>query len=192
MKSKLKKWNEAYQGVDITSARPAQILVENTHLLPKTGDALDLACGRAGNAIFLSQHGFNVDAVDISPVVLTSIEEFVAQHDLSITCEKRDIEEEGLKEKKYDVIAVSYFLSRELFPQLIKSLKPNGLLFYETWSQEKVDDSGPSNPAFRLKAGELFDLTAPLRILFYREEGDSGDCSKGHRNTAMLVAKNIS
>ncbi len=192
MESKLKKWNEAYQDVDITSAKPAQVLVENTYLLPKNGDALDLACGRAGNAIFLSKCGFNVDAIDISPVVLASVDKFVDQQNLSITCERRDVEEEGLKEKKYDVIVVSYFLNRELLPQIVKSLKPEGLLFYETWSQQKVDDSGPSNPVFRLKAGELLELTASLRTLFYREEGNSGDCSRGHRNSAMLVAKNIS
>jgi len=190
LRSKLEKWNEAYNGVDVASAEPAQILVENIHLLPESGDALDLACGRAGNAIFLSKYGFSVDAIDISPVVLASIKKFVAQQDLSITCERRDIEEEGLKEKKYDVIVVSYFLNRELFPQIIKALKPGGLLFYETWSQQKIDDSGPKNPNFRLKAGELFDLTAPLRALFYREEGNSGNCSKGHRNSAMIVAKN--
>ncbi len=191
MKSKLEKWNESYCGVDIGSAKPAQVLVENTHLLPSNGDALDLACGRAGNAVLLSKYGFNVDAIDVSSVVLTNLEKFVIQQGLPISCERRDIEEEGLKEKKYDVIVVSYFLSRELFPQIIKSLKPEGLLFYETWSQQKIDEIGPSNPAFRLKAGELLELTAPLRALFYREEGRSGDSSKGHRNTAMLVAKNI-
>ncbi len=190
--SKLNKWNEAYQAADIANAKPAQVLFENKHLLPvMKGDALDLACGRAGNAILLTQCGFNVDAVDISPIVLSKVEQYVAQKNLSIVCECRDVEQEGLSEKKYDVIMVSYYLYRELFPQIIASLKPNGLLFYETWSQQKVDDSGPSNPDFRLKMGELLDLTAPLQTLFYREEGESGDISKGHRNSTMLVARNI-
>lgn len=191
MVSKSDKWNEAYRDADIASGKAAQVLIENIHLLPENGSALDLACGRAGNATLLVKYGFKVDAVDISPVVLKSVEKFVAQQGLSISCECRDVEKEGLSEKKYDVIIVSYFLNRTLFPQIIRTLKPNGLLFYETWSQQKVDDSGPKNPDFRLKAGELFDLTTKLKPLFYREEGASGNISQGFRNVAMIVAQNI-
>ena len=190
MASKLDKWNEAYQVADIATAKPAQVLFENQHLLPITGKALDLACGRAGNAIFLARHGLDVDAVDISPVVLSSVEQYVVQQNLPVSCICRDIESEGLLEKQYDVIVVSYFLNRELFPQIIKSLKPNGLLFYETWSQQKIDDSGPRNPDFRLKAAELLDLTSGFHPLFYREEGGNGDTSKGFRNVAMVVIQN--
>lgn len=191
MVSKLNKWNEAYQDADIASTKPAQVLAENQHLLPREGSALDLACGRAGNAIFLARHGFDVDAVDISPVVLLSVEQYVAQQALPVSCICRDIESEGLLEKQYDVIVVSYFLNRNLFPQIIKALTPNGLLFYETWSQQKVDDSGPKNPDFRLKPTELLGLTSDLHPLFYREEGGNGDTSKGYRNVAMLVIQNL-
>ncbi len=187
---KLKKWNEAYQSADIANAEPAQVLLENVHLLPESGDALDLACGRAGNAIFLSKKGFNVDAVDISPVVLKSVEQFANQHGLAVSCQCKDVEKEGLSQKKYDVIVVSYFLNCDLFPQILSALKPNGILFYETWSQQKTDDSGPSNPDFRLKAGELLQLSQPLRVLYYREEGKQGDISKGARNTAMIIIQN--
>ena len=190
MVSKLDKWNEAYQDADISSAKPAQVLIENNHLLPRKGEALDLACGRAGNAIFLAKHGFDVDAVDISPVVLSSIEQYVTQHDLPVACICQDIENDGLLKKQYDVIVVSYFLNRALFPQITRALKPDGLLFYETWSQQKVDDSGPKNPDFRLKATELLELTPTLRPLFYREESDNGDVLKGSRNIAMLVTQN--
>jgi len=194
-KSSLKKWDEAYKDADIASAKLAQVLSENIHLLPhpllQSSNALDLACGRAGNAIFLAEQGFHVDAVDISPNVLASLESFVKQQSLSISCECRDIETKGLSDKKYDVIVVSYFLNRELFPQIIKALKPNGLLFYETWSQEKVGNSGPSNPDFRLQAGELLGLSQTLRPLFYREEGNQGYVLKGTRNIAMLVAKKV-
>ncbi len=190
MASKLSKWNEAYQSADIASAKPAQVLIENQHLLPRNGSALDLACGRAGNAIFLAAQGFDVDAVDISPVVLSSVEKYVKQQNLSVSCICRDIENDGLLNKQYDVIVVSYFLNRSLFQPIINALKADGLLFYETWSQQKVDDSGPNNPDFRLKTTELIELTSTLRPLFYREEGEIGDVSKGSRNTAMLVTQN--
>jgi len=187
--SKLKKWNEAYQGADIAAATPAQVLSENSYLLMQGGDALDLACGRAGNAIFLASKGFQVDAIDISPVVLGYVTQFAEEQALPISCQLRDVENEGLTQKKYDVIVVSYFLSRDLFPQIIRALKPNGLLFYQTWSQLRCDDTGPSNPDFRLQAGELLDLCSSLQPVFYREDGLQGDITKGLRNEAMLIAQ---
>ena len=189
MSAKKDKWDEAYKGADFSVAKPAQVLEDNAYLLPVSGEALDLACGRAGNAQFLAKRNFAVDAIDISSVVLGGLRKFVKQQGLNISCEMRDIEREGLGNKRYDVIVVSYFLNRQLFPQIISALKPDGLLFYQTWSQEKIDESGPCNPAFRLEAGELLELCSPLQIAFYRENGALGDVSEGLRNEAMIIAK---
>lgn len=191
MNPKLKKWNQAYQSADISSALASQVLSENTHLLPQMGDALDLACGRAGNAIFLARKGFDVDAMDISPVVLKQVQAFANQQNLSINCIERDVEAQGLiDKKKYDVIVVSYFLNRDLFPQLINALKPNGLLYYQTWSQLSTDNTkGPSNPAFRLESGELLKLCAKARIIYYSENGLLGNIHQGIRNEALLICQ---
>ena len=191
MSKKLNKWNDAYQQADIANAKAAQVIKDHVYLLSESGShALDLACGRAGNAILLASLGYKVDAVDFSPVVLDQVEQFAKVHNLSINCQLRDIENDGLTSQKYDVIVVSYFLNRKLFPQIIKALNPDGLLFYQTWSQLRCDDSGPGNMAFRLETGELLQLTAPLRTVFYEENGQLGDTSKGLRNEAMLIAQN--
>ena len=189
MSVKKQKWDDAYKDADFSAAVPAQVLKDNAYLLPEAGEALDLACGRAGNAQFLAKRNFAVDAVDISSVVLDGLRTFVKQQGLGISCNLRDIESEGFGNKKYDVIVVSYFLNRELFPQIIAALKPGGLLFYQTWSQLKVNESGPSNPEFRLKAGELLELCSPLQTVFYRENGVLGDVSVGLRNEAMIIAQ---
>jgi len=192
----LKKWNNAYKDANIISSKPASVLIDNIHLLSKNGndnnlDALDLACGRGGNAIFLAEKGYKVDAIDISPVVLRQLEAFANKQDLTINCIEKNIETTDLSRKKYDVIIVSYFLNRRLFPQIIKSLKPNGLLFYQTWSKLSCEEKGPSNPNFRLDAGELLKLCASLRIIYYQENGSLGDIHQGLRNEALLIAQNI-
>jgi SAM-dependent methyltransferase len=189
LSAKKHKWDEAYKDAEFSGAAPAQVLLDNVYLLPQSGEALDLACGRAGNAQFLAKRDFEVDAMDVSSVALDGLGTFIKQHELSISCELRDIESEGLGNKKYDVIVVSYFLNGELFPQIIAALKPEGLLFYQTWSQLKVDDRGPSNPEFRLKEGEFLELCSPLQTVFYRENGVLGDISDGLRNEAMIIAK---
>ncbi len=192
---KKQKWNDAYLNSEFVDAPVATILSENTHLLPIHKDqplkALDLACGRAGNAQFLAKLGFIVDAIDISDTVVEGLQVFIKEHNLNINCEVRDVENNNLPKNKYDVIIVSYFLYRPLFSQIQASLRPNGLLFYQTWSQLRVDDSGPNNPAFRLAPEELLRLCDNLTPIFYREDGTEGDLSKGLRNEALLIAKKL-
>jgi methylase of polypeptide subunit release factors len=53
---------------------PSGILIELWPLLP-AGAALDLACGRGRNALFLAEHGRHVTAVDWSAVALDILEE---------------------------------------------------------------------------------------------------------------------
>ncbi len=187
------KWDEAYRNADIESALPSQVLSENGYLLPDGGDALDVACGRAGNALFLENNGFVVDAVDSSAVVLGSLKNYIDAHDLNIQCLLKDLEnpqrEKPLFDKKYDVIVISYYLHRDLFPEIINALKPNGLLFYQTWSQLKCTDAGPSNPKFRFQSGELLLSFHLLKTISYRENGLLGDCNQGLRNEVQLVAQ---
>lgn len=187
--NKNKKWDVAYKNAEIATATPAQVLSENAFLLSSSGAALDLACGRAGNAIFLAKCGYTVDAMDSSSVVLSHVEKYAITEGLSIKGIRRDIENEGLGIKQYDVIVVSFFLHRSITQQIINSLKPKGLLFYQTWSQLQSNNIGPSNPRFRLKAGELLVEFAALTPLVYQEYGLVGDLKKGLRNQALLVAQ---
>jgi len=192
--SKKDKWNEAYQNADFESASPARVLSENEYLLPKEGKVLDLACGRAGNALFLAKkYQYDIDVIDYSSVVIDALKSFVTKKSLSMNCILRDVEKDGLQninsDTQYNIIIVSYFLNRKLFPQIVKALKPNGLLFYQTWSQVKIDNSGPSNAKFRLEQGELLRLCNDLKPIVYREDGVNGDLTKGLRNEAMIVAQ---
>lgn len=194
MSDKLQKWNDAYHDADIASATPSQVLKENAFLLPDSGQALDLACGRGGNALFLArlkESKLQVDAIDLSPVVLDKLSAYAKQNKLHIQCTLRDVEAKGLVDRQYDVIVVSYFLNRELFPEIVNSLKPGGLLFYQTWSQGRVDDTGPNSSKFRLASAELLELSAPLVPVLYRENGLMGDTTQGLRNEAMLIARKI-
>ena len=203
MLNQLQKWQDAYQDADIISAKPAQVLLENAFLLPQlkrqTGlklRALDLACGRGGNALFLAQQGYHVDALDFSSNVLAKLFDFASQNNLPINCLASDVEAEGLPAgkytEKYDVLVVSYFLYRPLFSDIMNALKPGGLLFYQTWSQVLVDKGkGPTSLQFRLAQGELLTLTKPLVPVFYQENGVLGDITQGLRNEVMLVAQKV-
>jgi hypothetical protein len=62
-------------------------------------------------------------------------------------------------------------------------------LFYQTFSLERVDETGPGNASYRLATNELLELFPQLLVRFYRDEGRAGDRSRGFRNRAQLVAE---
>jgi 2-polyprenyl-3-methyl-5-hydroxy-6-metoxy-1,4-benzoquinol methylase len=182
------KWNTRYRAAE-GEVTACYALREFAHLLPATGEALDLACGRGGNALLLAEQGLQTQAWDLSSVAIETLQTIADARGLAIQASVRDVEQEPLQANSFDVIVVSYFLERDLAPALINALKPNGLLFYETFVHEKPQGVGPSNPNYLLGANELLNLFADLHVLAYREEGMVGAMEKGQRNVAMLVAQ---
>jgi 2-polyprenyl-3-methyl-5-hydroxy-6-metoxy-1,4-benzoquinol methylase len=184
------KWDRIYGDAQIGEQTPCSLLAENNHLLPKKGLALDLACGLGGNSLALIDHGLSVDAWDISPVVVSKLNHYAELHHIALNAQACDLANSDLGKEKYDVILVAHYLERSLAPAIMQALKPGGLLCYQTFVRDTTDDySGPSNPDFLLKEGELLQLFSELRPIFYREEGTLGNTQRGVRNLAQLIAR---
>ncbi|MET0106111.1 MAG: class I SAM-dependent methyltransferase [Sedimenticola sp.] len=158
-------------------------------MLPPGGDALDLACGRGVNAMLLAQAGLNVTAWDSSVVAIARLDEAANEAGLKISAEVRDVVDAPPEAGSFDVILVSHFLDRSLVQAISAALRRGGLLFYQTFSEERVSDAGPSNPGFRLADNELLTMFNSLHVRVYREEGRLGELSRGWRDRAMLVAE---
>jgi tellurite methyltransferase len=185
------KWNERHRDREL--ATPAcEVLLNHISLLPSQGTALDLACGLGRNAILLAKQGLQCDAVDISDVALARLSDYAKQCKLAINIRCEDIECDGIGNKQYDVIVVSYFLYRPLFAEIKRALKPGGLLFYQTFVNKVAETENPnsgtrtSKSRFYLEENELSSHFDTLEIRYYEE-------TNSHPNTssapiAMLVA----
>jgi len=182
------KWDKRHQQKD-TPLEPSRSLSENAHLLPMKGTALDLACGLGGNALFLAKRGLDVSAWDISPVAINALDAVAQNADLTLNLEVSDVEQRKWEQNRFDVIVVSRFLERSLCEKISSALKIGGLLYYQTFVQDKVADIGPRNPDYLLELNELLRLFPSLKVIVYREEGCIGDVAKGFRNEALLVAQ---
>ena len=146
-------------------------LVDHAHALPPSGDALDVASGSGRNAFWLAARGLETLAVDRSPSSVAEIRATASQLQLPVHAEVVDLEIEGatLPVSAFDVVVVVHYLHRALFPVLKATLRPGGILVYETFTQAQAQRGRPTNPAFLLEPGELRTLVAPLEILFERE-----------------------
>jgi 2-polyprenyl-3-methyl-5-hydroxy-6-metoxy-1,4-benzoquinol methylase len=182
------KWDRIYSQEKKAAPSACAVLQENSHLLPATGRALDLACGLGSNALFLAKFGLKTDAWDLSPVAIEKLQQIVLQGNLPLTATQQDLTTLSPITEQYDVIVVSHYLDRPFCKEIVSMLKPEGLLFYQTFTAEKVSVDGPTNPKFVLSQNELLGLFSELTVLVYREEGLIGDRTQGFRNQAMLVA----
>lgn len=182
------KWNARYKTLS-GLPKAARVLHENRHLLPASGVALDVACGRGGNAIELARQGLQVDAIDLSTVAIDDLQAQARQEGLTIQATVSDIEHSPPEVDKYNVIVVSYFLSRPLFSALTAALKSGGLMYYQTFTRTRVSDRGPQNPEYRLANQELLILMPDFDLVVYREETDIGNISEGFRDEVMYIGR---
>ena len=187
--SSKEKWNHNYSQSDIHHIAANEVLLQNAHLLPTSGKALDLACGLGGNALLLSAAGFDTHAWDISTVALDRLRVEANKAHLEISFQERDVEKNPPGKNSFDVIVVGHFLHRQSFKGLINALRAEGLLFYQTFTKARVNQNGPSNPDYLLEKNELLNRCEDMTILVYREEDLQGDLNQGWRNQAMVVAQ---
>lgn len=176
------KWNARYRDTNRPPS-PAAVLLDNAHLLPTSGHALDLACGLAANARFLAQRGLQSHAWDLSSVAIHTLEREAPE----VHAQVRDVSANPPPAEQFDVIVVAHFLERGLCPAISAALRPGGLLFYQTFSREAVSALGPGNPEYRLAPNELLRLFPDLRRVVYREEGLIGDTAQGYRDLAQFI-----
>lgn len=184
-----KKWDEIYARQEVLSLTAASVLAEHTFLLPETGTALDLACGLGANALLLAKQGLEVQAWDISAVAIEKIKMQALEKGLEVTAKQVNIQQTSLPKNSFDVIVITRFLDRTLSHEIIAALKQGGLLFYQTYTRQKISDSPPHNPDFLLAENELLSLFSPLKVIFYQEHGLVGYMEQGERNEALFIGQ---
>ena len=180
------RWDLRYRERPATAVEACAVLRDHRYLLPKSGLALDLACGLGGNAQLLAAQGLETQAWDIAP---SAIEALNAAARPGLQAEVRDVLTDPPAPDSFDVIVVSRYLERALCPAIAAALRPGGLLFYQTFVREAVDDTGPRTAAFRLEPGELLSLFAGLQVVHYTDLACIGDTAQGLRNEAQLIAQ---
>jgi len=186
------RWNQHYQqSPEQHLPSPCWLLVEYGHLLPVRGQALDLACGRGGNALALARQGLETVAWDISSAAIASLQALADAMQLQVTAAERDVIADPPEAQGFDVICVSRYLSRALCPSLAAALKPGGLLFYQTFTAAGLSHrkKGPTNPDYLLQPGELPELFSGLDTMVYIDISDAPVQPGGLAGQAALIAR---
>ncbi len=152
------------------------------------GLALDVACGKGRNALFLAELGFEVVAMDISAVALEEGRWRAQERSLAISWQHADLEQIQLPQAAYDLIINFNYLERSLIPRMKSALRVGGHIVFETYLIDQREIGHPKNPAYLLQNNELLDHFREFRVLCYRE----GKCRDGDQpsfRAGILVRK---
>lgn len=177
-------WDERYRtGSYVPRTSPSSLLERNINWLPD-GRALDIATGTGRNAMFLSEAGYDVDAVDISRVALSRAQAAASDRNLHVNWIQADIEEGSLPDSEYAVIHCSFYHRCATLSDVKACLVDGGVLLWEHYLRTTDDlERGPSN-RYRYGANELLRGNLDLTIIRYTEathvyEGGTRDGERG-------------
>ena len=74
-----------------------------------------------------------------------------------------------LSGRTFGGVVVTNYLWRPLWPSILASLAPNGVLIYETFSAGNDSVGKPSRPDFLLRSSELLSICQNLHVVAFEE-----------------------
>lgn len=174
-------WDARFRSASVVEPGPPGLLAGREELVPTSGRALDVACGRGTVAVWLTGRGLVVDAVDASPAGLARGRELADRLGVTVGWIEADLDD-GLPAARseaelprrrrdtvtgpYDVVVCQRFRDPALYPALIAALAPGGLLAITVLS-----DVGDAGGPFRAAPGELLTAFGHLAVLDHSEGG---------------------
>ncbi|MEY5098651.1 MAG: hypothetical protein RJA36_1370 [Pseudomonadota bacterium] len=149
---------------------PSEWVRRWSHLIPdRPGGArvLDLACGRGRHSRWLMRQGHQVTAVDRDAEALAGLAELAPW----VRTLQADLEHAPwpLAGREFEAVVVTNYLWRPLWPDILASLAPGGLLVYETFAHGNASVGKPARPDFLLQPGELLQVCAGLRVVGFED-----------------------
>ncbi len=172
--SEKERWNSKFSKEDyIYGKKPAAFLEANMDRLVK-GKALDIAAGEGRNAVYLAEQGCQVDAIDISDIGLAKATQLAHERGVTINTIVADLTRYVFPTEEYDLVANFYYLQRDLIPQIKKTLKPGGIVIFETYTVDYL--TLPQGKKFKreycLEKNELKEFFQDFEIIHYEEVKD--------------------
>ena len=135
-----------------------------SHLLPSACSVLDLACGHGRHMRHLATIGHAVVGVDRNPDAIAAVSTVG-----EAICADIENGPWPLAGRTFGGVVVTNYLWRPLWPNILASLAPHGVLIYETFSAGNESVGKPSRPDFLLHPNELLNICQDLRVVAFEE-----------------------
>jgi len=138
---------------------------------PPVRRALDVAMGRGRHALALARAGFRTFGVDLRLDAVRDAMRSASAAGVPLLGWCADLTRTPLPAGRFDVVVVTRYLQRDLFPALRETVVPGGVVLYETFTAAPREHGrGPTSPNHLLEPGELIRLFDGFEVLAYVEE----------------------
>ncbi len=138
--------------------KPSPWIVNGLELLFKNKKdlmVLDLACGNGRHSIYIASKNMHVVAIDKN---LERLKKFASNKKIKTICFDLEKNNYWPFKNKFDIVLVVNYLYRRNFAKILKLVKLNGYLIYETFAEGNEVYGSPKNPNFLLRKNELLEL----------------------------------
>jgi len=147
---------------------PSDWVVRWTPLVAPQGTVLDVACGAGRHMAWFAGLGCQVTGIDRNAEAAGAASAFgqVIVADIENRAWPLLYKDKPLQ---FDVVVVTNYLWRALFPTLLASVRPGGVLLHETFALGNETVGKPSRPDFLLRPGELLQLCQGFRVVAFED-----------------------
>lgn len=162
------RWDTRYAQDELVMGPDLKPFVRTVeHLLPRSGRALDIACGEGQLAGWLAERGLEVTAVDISPVALDKLCRRAAESAWAARLHAIEADlDEGLPPVAPGLALVTCvdFYAPDIMQRARRLLAPGGMLLVQVVLQPPGGDS-----PHRAARNEALGFARGLQLHYYRE-----------------------
>jgi SAM-dependent methyltransferase len=173
-RAEIERWNRI-----LTSPTPAFNIAPNAFLMTMAkgvtpGRALDVGMGQGRNTIYLAQQGWESVGFDPADRAVAGAQEQAQKLGVKIAAQVARAEEFEWGDAQWDLIVLSYVGAREFVPQVVRALRPGGMVIVEGFHRDATK-TRPIGGAVVFDTNELPQLFATLRVVRYEDVDAPGD-----------------
>lgn len=164
-------WDERYSEQGFAYGDQANDFLREVEPRLPRGRALCLAEGEGRNAVYLAEAGFEVTAVDLSPVGLSKASELATRRGVEIATEVANLADFTIEPGHWDVIVSIWAhtpssLRRSLHRRVVEGLRPGGAFVLEAYTPKQLEyaTGGPPDPDMLMTLEGLREELSGLRF----------------------------
>jgi len=189
-------WDEKFSREGYFYGFEPNVFIESqTHLLAPGGEILCLGEGEGRNAVYLADKGFNVTALDASPIGMTKALMLASKRGVSFKTELLDLEQ-WKPTASYDAVVTSYLhleepLRTSAFQAAFNALNVDGYFIGEFFSLKQIprESGGPKKPSLLYTLASLKSIFSlhDAKIISLEECDVPLDEGNGHQGDALVI-----
>ncbi|WP_309383489.1 class I SAM-dependent methyltransferase [Cerasicoccus frondis] len=195
-------WDQRFSEPEFAYGKQANdFLREEFRRIPTGGRVLCLAEGQGRNAVFLAKQGYQVTALDLSPVGLTRAAELACENEVAIETLVADLAVHDLGEDWDGIICIFGHtpppVRKRVHSQIANALTAGGVYILECYTPKQHAMPGRGGPPpemkeFLMTLAELKEELAQLDLVISREverEINEGAYHQGLSATVQVVSQ---